>query len=148
MNPTGDALYRIHQFQAARRRLPPLDYYDFRRRVRDRSDTDLSQAFLPEPQDRFTPIFELGTIYATHTAMAGMPWYEFMMGLAFHERGNWGEVSPKQWLVNDLAVASGGRICSAHRNRFWVKFWLITEGDRHCTTIVMPEDTWFPGGIP
>lgn len=147
MKPNEDPLYRVHQFQAARRGRPPLEYYEFRRNVGGQSDTDLTHAFFPEHRARPEPLFELGAIYATSAAMATVPWDEIMMGLAFHERGQWGEVSPKQWLANDLAVANRERVCSAHLNRFGVTFWVITDIERRRTTIVMPEETRVPGGI-
>lgn len=147
MKPSDDPLYRIHQVQAARRGRPPLEYYEFRREVRGQSDTDLTQAFFPEHRAGPKPLFELGAIYATSAAMTSVPRDEIMMALAFHERGQWGEVSPKQWLGNDLALANRERVCSAHLNRFGVKFWVITDIERRRTTIVMPEETCVPGGI-
>lgn len=148
MNSSDDALYRIHQFQAARRGCPPLDYCNFRMRTVNQNDTDLSQVFLPESPVGRKPVFKTAAICATSSAVASIPWYEFMMALALHESGHWGEVTPKQWLANDLAVARGGRICSAHRTSFGVRFWLISDADRRCTTMAMPGDTRFLGGIP
>ena len=82
MNPSDDALYRIHQFQAARRGCPPLDYCSFRMRMVNQNDTDLSQVFLPESPVGRKPVVKTAAICATSSALASIPWYEFMMALA------------------------------------------------------------------
>src|SRR3974390_2466679 len=118
MIPIHDHLYRIHQFQAARRGRPPLEYNDFLIRAIGQSETDLSQLFLPESRVGLEPLFNMGVRYVSTSVIAKVDWFDVHWALAAHGRGKWGEVSPKQWLANDLAVASGGRICSAHRNLF------------------------------
>lgn len=143
MNPVDDNLYRLHKFQASRRGLPPRDYFEFQRRLLDCSDTDLSQLLLPETEDRYRPVVEVEVVYATHSAMARLPWYVMLDAVAFHSAGDWGEVSPQQWLANDRAVASGGRIRSGHRSHDALKFWVVSEGKPRRATITMPEDTWF-----
>ena len=148
MDPSDDVLYQIHQFQAARRRVPPLDYDKFTLRLPFESDTDLSQVFLPDVRSCLKPFFSIGRIGLIGVAVVRVPWDDVIMAMAKHEHGKWGEVSPKQWLANDLAVANGGRICSAYYSSCGDKFWLITSADRRHTTVLMPEDTWFPGGIP
>lgn len=148
MNLFDDALYRIHEFQAARRNLPPVDYFEFLKGVTGRSDTDLSQLFLPPRKIWFKPIFQIGPVWASPSTVAQVDWFDMLDAVAIHSTGHWGEVSPKQWLANDRAVANGGRICSAHRSIRRVRFWVITEADRSQTSMVMPGDWWFPGGLP
>lgn len=148
MNLFEDPLYRVHEFQAARRSLPPVDYFEFLKGVSDRSDTDLSQLFLPSPKIWFKPIFAVGPVWATPSAVAQVAWFDMLDAVAMHSTGHWGAVSPKQWLANDRAVANGGRICSAHRSIRGVRFWVITEADRWQTSIAMPGDWWLPGGLP
>ena len=148
MNLFDDALYRIHQFQAARRALPPRDYWEFLQCLTGRSETDLSQLFLPPAEFSSKPVVEVGPLWATPSATIHVAWYEMLEAVAVHATGHWGAVSPKQWLANDRAVANGGRICSAHWGLRGLKFWVITEPDRSRTTVVMPEDAWFPGGLP
>ena len=146
MNLSDDPLYRVHEFQAARRSLPPVDYFEFVKCVTGRSDTDLSQLFSPPVEPWYKPVVQVGPLWATPSAIVNVAWYEMLDAVAVHATGNWGAVSPKQWLANDRAVANGGRICSAHWGLRGLKFWVITEADR--TTIVMPQDAWFPGGLP
>jgi len=148
MDPVDDALYRVHVFQATRRRLPPRDYLGFLRYVTGRSETDLSHLFLPEAEPWYQPVVQLGTLSATPAAVAHVPWYEMLDAVVVHAAGHWGPVSPQQWLANDRAVAQGGRICSAHGSLRGRRFWVITEADRSRTSIVMPEEAWFPGGLP
>ena len=49
MNPVPDPLYRIHRHQAAQRGVPPLSPDQFCLRLRDQSDTDLTQLLAPRP---------------------------------------------------------------------------------------------------
>ena len=146
---SDDALYRLHQFQASRRGLAPCSYPEFVMQMVFQSETDLSQLFLPEPEvpSCCRPVVKVGTVYATDSAMARLVWYVMLEAVAVHEAGNWGQVSPEQWLANDRAVASGGRICSAHHSYFdGQTFWVISEGNPRWATIVMPEDTSFLTG--
>lgn len=39
-----------------------------------------------------------------------------------------------------LAVAEQSRILSRYGDRSKTRFWIITEGDRSVTTILLPED--------
>ena len=135
MNPFEDALYRVHEFQAARRGLPPRDYWEFLKCVTGRSETELSQLFPPPAQFSSKPVVEVGPLWATPSATIHVAWYEMLEAVAVHATGHWGEVSPKQWLANDRAVANGGRICSAHRSIRGVRFWVITEADRSVTNV-------------
>jgi len=40
---------------------------------------------------------------------------------------------------NELSLREGFRLLSAYRHD-GVKFWLITEADRSCTTVLLPEE--------
>jgi hypothetical protein len=143
MDPVDDGLYRVYQCLACRRGLSPRDYFEFRKRLINHSDTDLSQMYLPETEVRYKPVVAVGPVYATRSAIAHVAWYEILDAVAVHEAGDWGEISPQQWLANNRAVASGGRVCSAHRNLDGRKFWVISEGNPRRATIVMPADTSF-----
>lgn len=57
-----------------------------------------------------------------------------------HRACDWGEVSPEDWQVNDLALSTGGRLLSAYRTSTGTKLWILTEADRSATTILLPED--------
>jgi hypothetical protein len=60
--------------------------------------------------------------------------------LARHQAGDWGEVCESDWKTNDDAIKNGFRILSAYTSTDDDKFWVITEADRSCTTVLMPDD--------
>ena len=53
---------------------------------------------------------------------------------------DWGELCEEDKKLNDEALIHGDRILAAYRDANGTKFWIITEHDRSCTTILMPED--------
>lgn len=70
-----------------------------------------------------------------------------LSGLLFrHVNGDWGDVNPHDWKVNEEALKTGARILSSY-TLFGVKLWIISDaawGDdphvREVTTILRPED--------
>ena len=60
--------------------------------------------------------------------------------IARHRSGDWGEVSESDWRANDSALGCGDRIMSAYMSKNGERFWVITEADRSCTTVLMPGD--------
>jgi len=60
--------------------------------------------------------------------------------LARHASGDWGDVDGSDWSANDEALERGGRILSSYRAKDGTKFWIITEGDRSATTVLLPEE--------
>ena len=55
-----------------------------------------------------------------------------------HRCGDWGDLDEEDKQENDFAVDNGRRIFSAYE-LFGTKIWIITEADRSCTTILLPE---------
>ena len=93
------------------------------------------------------PKFPLGRIVATPGAFEALQESgqapEFFIDR--HVAGDWGEVGPGDWKLNDLALKDGGRILSAYTTLKAKKLWIITEatddeGIRAATTILLPED--------
>jgi hypothetical protein len=87
-------------------------------------------------------LFPLGRIYLTPGAseeleMANQEPFEF---LAKHQRGDWGIVGKEDSQENDFSVKNGFRILSAYKTNKNVKLWIITEADRSCSTILLPEE--------
>jgi hypothetical protein len=94
-----------------------------------------------------TPKFPLGAVVATPGALEAME--EAGQTPAFflnkHVAGDWGEVSPDDWQLNDLALVDGSRVLSAYRTLKGKKLWIITEavddnGHRTATTLLLPEE--------
>lgn len=148
MTPSDDILYYIHRVQAFRLGVPPRAYADFQQRLVGQGDTDLTQLLPPKGCLRI-PFFHSHLVYASYSAQAVLGPDEMIQAVERHVTGNWGEVNPKLWMANEQAAKEGGRLCSAFRNRIGLLFWVITNEDRTCTTLLVPQDTsWFPGGIP
>lgn len=86
--------------------------------------------------------FPLGRIVATPGALdalqrAGQSPWRF---LAYHQKGDWGELSEEDKKENDFSVINGLRILSAYPLRTGVKLWIITEADRSVTTLLLPHE--------
>lgn len=57
-----------------------------------------------------------------------------------HQFGDWGELCEEDKQVNEDALKDGDRILSVYISSGGKRFWVITEADRSCTTVLMPED--------
>ncbi len=70
--------------------------------------------------------------------------------LARHLRGDWGEIDPDDYGLNEQATMGGARIFSVYKLPAGAEgssatVWVITDGDdedgvRHATTILLPEE--------
>ena len=100
--------------------------------------------------DRSTPLFELGRVVITATADAEVQRIGKGMGLDSgavvaqlvrrHRLGDWGETGKEDRERNESAIsASGGNIHSVYDIE-GTTFWVITEGDRSYTTVMLPDD--------
>lgn len=64
---------------------------------------------------------------------------EVFTAMCRHASGDWGNLCPEDTLANDDAVRNGDRLLSAY-GKGDQRFWIITEGDRSVTTVLLPED--------
>jgi hypothetical protein len=89
------------------------------------------------------PRFELGKVLVTPAAHEVLyaDGVGFALGLALerHLQGDWGEVSPDDWERNQQALQQGDRLLSIYTIGK-TTFWVITEGDRSVTTVLLPSD--------
>ncbi|QDU80470.1 hypothetical protein Pla110_22000 [Polystyrenella longa] len=87
-------------------------------------------------------LFNLGQIVATPGAIATFERVDELMValLSRHVRGDWGVLHEEDKTANDEAVTEGFRILSAYKLSDGTKIWIITEGDRSSTTILLPEE--------
>src|SRR5229473_925520 len=94
-------------------------------------------------QTKQQPLFPLGQIVATPGALAalgkaGQTPLEF---LAWHVRGDWGELCEEDHKENQLSLERGFRLLSSYRTSSGdTKVWVITEADRSVTTLLLPEE--------
>jgi hypothetical protein len=88
------------------------------------------------------PLFDLGQLVATPGALAaleksGQSPMEF---LARHVTGDWGELCEDDRKENQLSLEKGFRILSSYETNAGDKVWVITEGSRCHTTILLPDE--------
>lgn len=57
-----------------------------------------------------------------------------------HLAGDWGKIPKEDADENEISVKNGFRIVSAYTLHDCTKIWIITESDRSCTTILLPEE--------
>lgn len=82
----------------------------------------------------------LGQIYITPGARREVPHGEICDAIIRHMTGEFGDLSEADWESNTEALENDGQILSAYDSKAGVRFWIITEGDRSVTTILLPED--------
>ena len=146
MNPAQDALYRIHQFHAARRGQAPLAYASFQAHLPATYETDLTGLLLQAvemaaaPPVNGTPKFELGQICITANAANAVPTDEVMRAVARHAAGDWGTLDAHDRQENERALGTRGRLVSVYQASNGNPFWVITDAGWCNTTVVLPED--------
>ena len=86
------------------------------------------------------PLFPLGQLLITPNAAKQVEEREVQAAIRRHAGGDWGEVGTEDWQENDHSMKNGYRILSAYVAQNQTKFWIITEADRSCTTVLLPED--------
>jgi hypothetical protein len=58
-----------------------------------------------------------------------------------HIRGDWGNVSAEECARNDAAITSGERLRSVYKTLLGKTIWIVTEGDRSKTTVMLAEES-------
>jgi hypothetical protein len=84
--------------------------------------------------------FSLGHLVATPNALSRLAIKDVLAGIIRHQAGDWGDLGKDDRLENDLSLEKGSRLLSAYTASNGVRFWIITEGDRSRTTVLLPED--------
>jgi hypothetical protein len=86
--------------------------------------------------------FSPGSILATPGALEAFraSGDDPMAYLIRHLAGDWGEVGEQDSIQNELSLINGFRLLSADTLQNGTKIWVITEGDRSATTILLPEE--------
>lgn len=84
--------------------------------------------------------FQLGRIVITPGALCSIPPGEVLLGLRRHAAKDWGNLGAEDVKANDEALVVGARVLSAYSTQDGTKFWIITEADRSCTTVLLPEE--------
>ena len=89
-----------------------------------------------------TAKFPLGQVVATPGALEALaasgqsPDYF----LDRHVSGDWGVVGPEDQRLNDEALRDGSRLLSVYKTLRGAKLWVLTEGDRSSTSLLLPDE--------
>ena len=84
--------------------------------------------------------FNSGQVVATREAEARIPSLAMTLALSRHLNGDWGDVDEADKAANNRALRYGDRLLSSYHTPDGIRFWIITEADRSCTTILLPDD--------
>ncbi|MDH0382366.1 type I restriction endonuclease subunit M [Comamonas aquatica] len=88
------------------------------------------------------PLFPLGQVLATPGVLELLETYQ-LPPLSFIQRhvvGDWGDICAEDQQVNADALQYGYRLMSVYAITPTEKLWVITEADRSCTTLLLPEE--------
>lgn len=88
------------------------------------------------------PRFRLGRLFATEAATRLLAHHHTDPAalLRRHQAGDWGNVEPTETELNDLALTEGGLLHSIYQLDPDAQVWVITEAQRHITTVLLPEE--------
>jgi hypothetical protein len=88
------------------------------------------------------PKFRIGTLVSTPGALAALAeaGQSPMQFVARHVVGDWGDCCPEDQQANEDALRNGERLLSVYRSAKEIKIWVITEGDRSSTCVLLPEE--------
>jgi len=89
---------------------------------------------------QISTLFEPGQLFITSNAQSQLTNLDVLRGLRRHLNGDWGELCEDDKAENELSLKEQFRLLSAYRSESGTKFWIITEGDRSLTTVLLPED--------
>lgn len=88
------------------------------------------------------PLFPLGQVLATPGALGLLQTHQ-LIPLSFIQRhvvGDWGDICAEDQQVNADALQYRYRLMSVYEITPTKKLWIITEADRSCTTLLLPEE--------
>jgi hypothetical protein len=86
--------------------------------------------------------FHLGQLLTTPGALEALKrgGNEAIEFIRRHASCDWGELDADDVRENEFSLAHGLRLLSAYRLNDGEKIWIITEADRSCTTVLLPEE--------
>jgi hypothetical protein len=85
----------------------------------------------------------LGKTYGTMGALvafARAPNEDLNSYISRHENGDWGEVDDHDRQANEYVLEHGSRVLSAYKLSGGERIWVVTEGYRRMTMILLPSE--------
>jgi hypothetical protein len=88
------------------------------------------------------PLFDLGQLVATPGALAALEksGQSPMDFLSRHVTGDWGEIPEEDRKENQFSLEKGFRLMSSYKTTAQDPLWVITEGSRSHTTLLLPSE--------
>ena len=90
--------------------------------------------------NEFTEKFSPGRRVATPGVLRAVSQRDLLTAFQRHLCGDWGDLSEADKQLNEQALQDGSRLFSAYQSSKDVRFWIITEADRSCTTMLLPSE--------
>jgi hypothetical protein len=89
-----------------------------------------------------SPLFDLGQLVATPGALAALEKSNQspMEFLSRHVTGDWGEIPEEDKKENQFSLEKGFRLMSSYKTSAQDTLWVITEGSRSHTTLLLPSE--------
>lgn len=86
--------------------------------------------------------FQLGQVVATRGVVDYCEAKNFSLFpyIVRHSDCDWGDICAEDKEVNEEALKEGMRLMSVYYLPDRKKIWIITEADRHATTVLFPEE--------
>jgi hypothetical protein len=93
-------------------------------------------------QTRQQPLFSLGQLVATPGALAALEkaGQNAMEFLSRHVTGDWGDIPEEDKKENQFSLENDFRLMSSYRTTADDRVWVITEGTRSHTTLLLPDE--------
>jgi hypothetical protein len=107
-----------------------------------RSKTQIQKQENPMQEIEKKPLFDLGQLVATPGALAALEkaGQNAMEFLSRHVTGDWGEIPEEDKKENQFSLEKGFRLMSSYRTTAGDRVWVITEGTRSHTTLLLPDE--------
>lgn len=85
-------------------------------------------------------LFQLGRLFITACANSELHAEDVLGDIKRHAQGDWGDLCAEDRRENELSLKEGFRLLSVYKDRSGTTYWIITEADRSCTTVLLPSD--------
>ncbi len=83
------------------------------------------------------PLFPLGKVMLAPRIHQVLDRDEIRKALRYHRSGDFGTVTSEDKKNNNHAIDHGGQVVSRYIIRGHIHVWIITEGDRSTTTVLL-----------
>lgn len=107
---------------------------------------DLPITWIPGHKESPTTVVEplhriqTSKLVGTLSVLKQVDYGEIQRAIEKHLSGDWGLVSPREAIHNNLALQLGKAVISAFQDSNRVRFWIVSSSDRSRTVVMLPSD--------